>query len=163
MSDGIFDMSELMTLEKILALVGGILVLVSVFLTYLSFEAEFMGEKMEEDWSGMDEDIRDEIKISPIVTLVFGLICVVFAFLNRDFSALKGFAPILLLVLGVIAMIIVAIDYLDVKQDVDDANDSYDEADIDGEAKVGIGLYLGLVGSLLVIVGGALCFFKKET
>lgn len=162
MSDEIFDMSELMTLEKILALVGGILVLVSVFLNYWVLESNVEG--LEDDsWSGMDEDMRDDIKISPIVTLVFGLICVVFAVLNRDFEVLKGFAPIILLVLGVIALIVVAIDLLDVKKDVDDANDDYETYDLDAELKIGIGLYIGLVGSLLVIVGGALCFFKKET
>jgi len=163
MSDGIFDMSELLTLEKILALVGGILVMVSVFLPYVSLEAELLGENMDDSWSGMDEDLRDDIKISPIVTLVFGLICLVFAIFNRNFAALKGFAPILLLVLGVIALIIVTVDLLDVKKDVDDANDEYEEYDLDAENKVGIGLYIGLVGSLLVVVGGALCFFKKET
>ncbi len=161
-NDGIFDMEEIMSVEKILALVGAILLIVSVFLTYISLEGEIMGEDIDESWSGMDSDTRDNVSPNPIIILVFGILCLVGAIIHRNFELLQGYMPIVLLVLGIIALILVGLDYMDVKDDVDEGNDSYDAAGLDAEAKVGIGLYIGLIGSILVVVGGILCFLKKE-
>ncbi len=162
-SDSFFDMQELLTLEKILALVGGILVLVSVFLAYWAVSGD-----LDDSWSGMDKDIRDPdneiVKLDPIITMVFGILCLVGAIINRNFELLKGFLPIIIIALGAIAMITVALNFMEIKGNADDFNDEADESEfeIDIEYKVGIGVYLGLIGSILVIVGGVLLLLKKE-
>lgn len=158
-SDGIFDMEELMTMEKILALVGALLIVVSVFLTYISssFENEALGIDEENSFSGMDSDARDDYKINPVITLVFGILCLGAGVLNRNF--LSGFMPLILIVIALICLITVALNWLDLQDDVSEIND----LDVEGmEASIGIGIWLGLIGSILTIVGGGLCFMKKD-
>jgi hypothetical protein len=173
----LFDLDELLTVEKLLVLVGGLLLTISVFFNYMVIEGddadvftdttEYKGtdyEELEEDTEEADEPVE---LINPYFTLILGILCILAGIIPRGFDMLQGFMPIVLIVLGVISLGIVYMNYGEIKDSVDELTEIIEDledmgADIDVEAKVGIGIWLGFIGALLVIVGGALCFVFKE-
>jgi len=156
--DGIFKMEEVMTMEKILTIVGALLIVISVFLTYMTLDG---GSDMEDDSvTGMDSDLRDDIAVNPIITLIFGIICLVAGVIDRNF--LEGYMPLVVIVVALIALITVGLNIMDVMDEASDFNDLAEIVGSDAEMGVGIGLYIGLIGGILAIVGGALCWMKKD-
>jgi len=157
--ESIFDMSEIMTIEKILIIIGGLLVVISVFLPYVTLSSN--EDVIDDDsMSGMDENVKNEVKVNPIITLIFGLLCLVGGIINREF--LNGYMPLIVIVLAIIALITIGVNIGDLRDDVEMANEAYDASGFDIKAGTGFGLYWGLAACLLVIEGGVFTWMEKK-
>jgi hypothetical protein len=167
----LFDLDELLTVEKLLVLVGGLLLTISIFFNYMQIDGDDADDLDTNEWKGTEaddieddtEDADEDIKlINPYFTMIFGILAILIGIIPRNFEMAQGFMGIVLVVIGVIAGAMVFMNYGEINDFADDVNDVYDEFEIDAEVKVGLGIWLGFIGALLVIVGGALCFVFKE-
>ncbi len=180
-SKSIIDPDEFKTPPKMLALVGALLILVGVFLPWMSLD--FIDDDGEDDtlnWnsfqleSGTEYDngtYKEDVKLEnfdidtaypPIVVLIFAILCLMAAIISSRFGPLEKFYPFLVIILGLLVLILVFLQFNSLNDGVSDANDIFDEADIDWKFSFGFGLYMGLIGGLLVLVGGALPIIQDK-
>ncbi len=178
--DTIIDPVEFKTPQKILALVGALLIIIGLFLPWVNFDFTMgeppkdehlnwkgiglNGETKSGDWNYTLEQFSIDTAYPPVVVLVFGILCLVGAAISSKFKPLEKFYPFLLIALGLLVLILVFLQYNSLSDGMNEFNDVFDKKEGFEEDKFsfGIGLYLGLVGGLLVAVGGALPMIQKK-
>ncbi len=171
--DKIVDTDEFKTPQKILALMGALLIIIGLFLPWVNFDFtigepprdEHMNwkgiglndETKTDDWNYTLEQFGIDTAYPPIIVLVFGILCLVGAVISSKFEPLKEFYPFLLIALGLLVLILVFVQYNSLSDGMNEFNEEYEKTEGYEEDKFafGFGLYMGLIGGLLVLVGGA--------
>jgi len=169
--DEIIDIDDLFSIEKILVIVGSILVILSVFLTWSTVEIDYkdtLQDNYEGSWKGMeindekgDEDsggVMQPYHAYPMPVMVFGILTLVAGVLNRHY--MDGIMPLIMVTLAVLTILFAGMNYGDVAGNNARFIEDLDEANIAGEAKNGIGLFLCVIGSLIAFIGGIIILGK---
>ena len=134
----------------ILALIGAILMIVGVFISWVSLDIIILGS---EDYSGWqvysDEMFSDaEYNYAPLVTLVAGIVAFFTAVLPIVLKkpAVNRALGVVSLILGIVALVLMVLFY-----------GQMDSIEIGGytlaSASAGTGLWISLVGAILLVLG----------
>lgn len=134
----------------ILALIGAILMIVGVFVTWVSFEASAIGLSKVVDYTGWDiySDSDAEYFYAPLVTLIAGIVAFFTAILpiilknptvNRMFGVIS-------LILGIVTLVLTILFYGEM--------DSINIGELASfSTNAGMGLWISLVGAVLLVLG----------
>ncbi len=167
MAEDIIDVDDLFSLEKILVILGGLLVIIGTFLTWstLSIEADDTGtvEAVEESWNGMginDEqgDAESPYNAYPIPLLLMGVFMLIAGVLNRKF--MDGIMPLAMVFFAVLAVLFAGMCFGNVAGENKNFTDGLEDAGLEGEASFGIGLFLIILGPLIAVIGGIVILGK---
>ncbi len=134
----------------ILALIGAILMIVGVFVSWVSLDIIILGS---EDYSGWqvysDEMFSDaEYNYAPLITLVAGIVAFFTAVLPIVLKkpAVNRALGVVSLILGIVALVLMVLFY-----------GQMDSIEIGGytlaSASAGTGLWISLVGAILLVLG----------
>ena len=134
----------------ILALIGAILMIVGVFISWVSLDIIILGS---EDYSGWqvysDEMFSDaEYNYAPLITLVAGIVAFFTAVLPIVLKkpAVNRALGVVSLILGIVALVLMVLFY-----------GQMDSIEIGGytlaSASAGTGLWISLVGAILLVLG----------
>lgn len=137
----------------ILALIGAILMIVGVFVTWVSFEASALGFSKVVDYTGWnvysDDMFSDtEYNYAPLVTLVAGVVAFFTAVLPIILKkpTVNRMLGVISLILGVVALVLMVLFYGQM-----DGIEIGEFASFSISA--GMGLWISLVGAVLLVLG----------
>lgn len=167
----LIDVDDLFSIEKVLAIIGALLVILSVYLTWSSVDfTDEDGDVLDESWKGSEiNDMMGNDNITsavnnpyyayPIPTMVLGIFCLFAAVINRNFMG-SIYIPMALVTFAVLALLFAGMNYGNVAGNNVRITDYMEEIGTEGEATNGIGLLMGLVGALVAFIGAVVMFAK---
>lgn len=166
MTDDIIDIDDLFSLEKILVILGGLFVIIGVFLTWstLTEDPDDTGAGgFEESWNGMginDEqgDMKSPYHAYPIPLLVMGVFMLIAGVLNRKF--MDGIMPLVMVVFAVLAVLFAGMCFGNVAGYNKEFTDQLEADGLSGDATIGAGLFLIILGPLIAVIGGIVILGK---
>lgn len=172
-SKAIIDKADIIRIDKLLAILGGLLILVGFMLAWVTIDGEDnMGEDIDAWWTGIGftgdgsgdadaplSDVDIESPVPVIVVLVLGLLILLLGLVNSGFPALKDYYSYILAGLTVLTFLLMIFIYFDLNGDLDSARD--DTAPT-VDLGFGIGSYITLVGTLLAALGGVLFLLQDR-
>ena len=137
----------------ILALIGAILMIVGVFVSWVSFEASTLLGSTAYDYTGWqvysDDMFSDaEYNYAPLVTLVAGIVAFFTAVLPIVLKkpAVNRMLGVVSLILGIVALVLMVLFYGQM--------DSISFGSLASlSANAGMGLWISLVGAVLLVLG----------
>ena len=145
----------------IIALVGALLMVVGVFLNWVEITGTILGFSSTETMTGWDiineEDAGEifEYSFAPIAVLILGIVSLLFTIVPMVKIGKAGKAlGALSLLLAIIAVILCVLFLTDVTSGVGGEYASL-------TSSAGAGLYLSLVGGIVVVIGEMLNLVKK--
>lgn len=156
------DVSKKINLLGLIGFIGTIILIVGVFLNWVTLDYNIILTKGSESLTGWDiygnADYKDlfEYSYAPLVALVCGVISLITTLLpivyqNEKVNKLLG---IVTLILAVVAIVISTLFYTNV-------TDSISYLGMSASTSVGLGFWLCLVGAIITAVGGILDILKK--
>ena len=157
----VFDMT---TVSKgnvlgIVALIGALLMIVGVFVAWVNIEVVILGSQNYTGWQVYTDDTFADAQYNyaPLVALIAGIVAFFTAVLpivlkNATANRILG---IVSLILGVVALILMVL--------FNGTMDSLDLALVSFTASTGVGLWISLAGSVLLILGAILDIAGKYT
>ena len=145
----------------IIAVIGAVLMVVGVFLNWMDITTSVVGFEKTTSYSGWEvfnnEDLAEglEYSFAPIVTLVLGILCLIFTIvpMARNGKAGKVLTALALL-MSIVTVIMCILFYTDITSELD-------LEIVVSSVSAGAGLWVSLVGSILVIIGGMANLVKK--
>ena len=151
-----------MNLLGIIALVGAVILIVGVFLTWLSVDTGF-GTETASGWKVYTDAKDSDMKYTfvPLVALICGIISLVLmivpTFMNVD--KFKQINVILGLIALILAIVVVIFGVLFYTQSWTVLGTTFKLTDI---YKIGIGFWLVLIGGIITMVGGLMPIVKEK-
>ena len=140
----------------IIALVGAIIMIVGVFLNWLTLDLGFLGKAT---YNGMDifNDSDLDYKFVPIVSLICGIIAICLMILptfmnNEKFEKINNILGIVTLILSAVVVICGILFYTQSSNGIS-LTDIYD---------INIGFWLVLVGAIITLIGGLAPIIKNK-
>ena len=144
-----FDVKS--NLFGILAIVGGLLMIVGVFMDWVVFDLDFLGTETVSGMEVLDELGSDEVSMyAPMIALVIGVVSLLMGGVSLlgkadDMKRIISIATIIL------AIIVVIFAFM--------FNGEFSDDDF-GIVEAGAGLWIALVGGIVSAVGGVLGIVK---
>ena len=144
----------------IVALIGAILMVVGVFLAWVNVEVAILGSTNYSGWQVYTDDtFKDaDYNYAPLVTLIAGIVAIITAIVpivlkTANIGRILGAVS---LILGIVSLILIFM-----------FNGTMDSITLYGytlaSTSAGMGLWIALVGSVLLVLGGILDIAKKYT
>ncbi len=158
------DMKSI-NLLGIIGIIGAIILVVGVFLNWLSIDVPLIGTK---NFTGMDiynnkDGVFDSVnyKYVPLVALICGIISLVLMIVptvmnTEKFQMINNILGIVALIAALVVVVCGLLFYM---QSWTVAGTTFKLTDV---YKVGIGFWLVLVGGIITLVGGLMPFIKNK-
>lgn len=156
---------EKKNLVGLLALLGAILLIVGVFLTWVDVSVSSLLGGASESYSGWDvykndDGLFDNISYgyAPLVALVTGILALITTIVPMFYKNDKVWKilGIITLILGIIAVVLGFLFEGDV-------SDGFDYGVVKASVDVGAGLWLSVAGAILLVLGGIVDIIKKNS
>ena len=170
--DATYNINGVITMETkdmnflgIIAIVGALLMVIGVFLTWGTLDLSIFGSKA---LSGMDffnkvNGVVDGTKYTwvPLVALICGIIALLVMILPTFFNTeqFKQINNILGIVALVLSLLVIIFGILFITQSFDNGLTTYKFGDV---YKIGIGFWLTLVGAIITFIGGVMPILKNK-
>ncbi|MBQ8179723.1 MAG: hypothetical protein IJ026_04690 [Candidatus Methanomethylophilaceae archaeon] len=157
------DVKAVANVMGIVGIIGAILMIVGVFLSWIDIETVILGNSSVDSYSGWaisDWEYADELEYSyaPILALACGVIALITTVLpmfvkDEKIGMILGIVSLLLAIVAVVIMFLF-------KGDMTDAVDAGFLGSV--TVSVGIGFWLAMVGAIITALGGILDIVKDK-
>lgn len=151
-------------LLELVGILGAIVMIVGVFLTWGTAEISTALGSGTMEWSGWDiynhvDDISTDYDYAPLVALVCGILALIAAivpmFLSSDnYGNIFKIMNLAVLIIGLVAVVCMALFYTNFV-------DSFNAAGVTGTMTVGTGFWLCMIGGVITVIGGILPIVNK--
>ncbi len=139
----------------IIGVIGAIILIVGVFLNWLTFDLGFLGSTT---WNGMDvfngtHNLNVDFKFVPLLALICGILSLIIMFVPtlKNDESFKGINNALGIIVLILSIVVVVFGIL-----------FYTQKDLTTIYTIGIGFWLTIIGGVIAMIGGLMPIVKNK-